>query len=308
VIPADEVLAEYTQPSLDGELLFKDPSGALVRLITSTDDPEISNPGDGSFHPADVAAVVAALESLSTSFTAPLDVTIFVLPYPRSGSLSSSATTQAIFLSPGVYPMEDGETLRALVVHELGHVIEQHFLSSDPETWNTYIALREIGDDTTYDPSGPHAYRPAEIFAEDFRVLFGDTLASANPIENPTLAPPGQVSGLYDWFVNLSKQYSLTSDVAARTESPSLRLYPNPLPSGASFTLERSAEPDGPGTAHGDLTARLHDVSGRVVAELVLAARDGARWSATLPSLSAGTYWLRPPSSSGRGIRIHVVD
>jgi len=305
VIPADEVLAQYTHPSLDGELLFDDPDGSVVRLITSTNDPQISNPGDGSFHPADANVIVETLENLPVSFIAPLFVKVFVLPYPRSGMVSSSASANAIYVSPGVYPLEDGSTLRALIVHELGHVIHHHFLSSDPSTWNTYIDIRGIGDDNVFHPSASHAFRPAEIFAEDFRSLFGDELASAPAIENPTLAAPDQVPGLDAWFINLAAHYTFTSSVAEMDRMAELRVYPNPARSGSRLTLVRSGAMETSGSADA-MAAKLYDTSGRVVAEIELRAEDAA-WTASAPALASGTYWLRPAGSNGKGIALRIL-
>lgn len=305
VIPADEVLSQYTHPSLDGELLFDDPNGSVVRLITSTSDPEISNPGDGSFHPADANAVVATLESLPPSFTAPLLVNVFVLPYPRAGMVSSSATENAIYISPGVYPLEDGETLRALIVHELGHVIHHHFLSSDPSTWNTYIDIRDIGDDNVFHPSASHAFRPAEIFAEDFRALFGDELAASPAIENPTLVAPDQVPGLNVWFTNLAAQYTWLSSVEDGDSTRDLHVYPNPVRGGSRLTMEWSGAADL--TFGGAATrAKLYDASGRATAEIEFRA-EGSSWHATVPAMPAGTYWLRPVESNGKAVAIRIL-
>ena len=307
VIPADEVLSQYTYPSLDGELLFDDPNGSVVRLITSTDDPEISNPGDGSFHPADANAVVATLASLPTSFIAPLFVKVFVLPYPRAGMVSSSASANAIYVSPGVYPMEDGATLRALIVHELGHVIHHHFLSSDPSTWNTYIDIRDIEDDNVFHSGASHAFRPAEIFAEDFRALFGDELAASPAIENPTLVAPDQVPGLNVWFTNLAAHYTWLSSVEDEELTQDLRVYPNPVRGGSRLTMEWPGVMDLAGARGDGMQAKLYDASGRVVAEIEFRAGDSSSWTATLPAMAAGTYWLRPVESNGKAVAIRIL-
>jgi hypothetical protein len=224
--------------------------------------------------------------------------------------IASSATAHAIYISPGVYPLEDGATLRAMVVHELGHVIHQHFLSSDPSTWNTYIAIREIGDDNVFHPNAAHAFRPAEIFAEDFRGLFGDEVASSTPIENPTLTAPDEVPGLEVWFTNLAAHYTFISSVEDSHEEQAVYVYPNPVRGGAELTVVWASGED---AGHGgrDFAAesemgRLYDVSGRLVEELVFHA-DGATWSATMPSLSSGTYWLRPAGVNADAVPIRVT-
>ncbi|MCA9728395.1 MAG: hypothetical protein R3E12_12045 [Candidatus Eisenbacteria bacterium] len=309
VIPADEVLSDYTHASLDGALLFEDPSGSLVPLITDIDDPQIANPGDGSFHAADAAAVVATLEALPPSFTAPVFVQIFVLPYPRSNAIASSATTHAIYLSPGVYPLEDGETLRALVVHELGHVIDKQFLTNNTTLWDEYVSLRGIDDNSKYYSGAVHADRPAEIFAEDFRVLVGDALAAAPAIENPTLIAPDQVDGLSAWFIDLSKHFTFTSSVEGQLATDVLRLYPNPMRVGRTFTVQwtGSSAPSDASFGQGTLEARVYDAAGRVAQRLSLEFRDDRTWTADVPDLAAGTYWLRPVGVAEGAIPIRIV-
>ena len=47
--------------------------------------------------------------------------------------------------------------------------------------------------------------RPHEIFAEDFRALFGGPTANySGTIENPGLVHPGAVPGLAAFFLNLT--------------------------------------------------------------------------------------------------------
>jgi hypothetical protein len=70
-------------------------------LITSTADPEISNRGDGSFHPMSVDAVVAALRAIRLD-NAAMRIRVLVLPYPRREVIDSSARDNMVLLSPGV--------------------------------------------------------------------------------------------------------------------------------------------------------------------------------------------------------------
>ena len=67
--------------------------------------------------------------------------------------------------------------------------------------------------------AAPHADRPHEIFAEDFRVLFGDALANySGSIENPALVYPRRVEGLEEFML----------DLAGVLRAPALRVTPNP--------------------------------------------------------------------------------
>ena len=66
-------------------------------------------------------------------------------------------------------------------------------------------ALRGIADLATYDASARHENRPHEIFAEDFRVLFGGALAvGSGSIENAALVSPQSVSGLREFLAGLA--------------------------------------------------------------------------------------------------------
>src|SRR5512139_1481649 len=58
---AETTLRDFCRPDSDGRLWLELPSGSRFELVTSTSDPAIANPGDGSFHPFDAAEVRAAL-------------------------------------------------------------------------------------------------------------------------------------------------------------------------------------------------------------------------------------------------------
>lgn len=293
VIPADEVLANYTMTAPDGSLLFTDAEGVTWRLVTDLDDPEITNPSAAGFFPADVDGVVAALDALPDEFLWAADCRVYVLPYPRSGAVSSSATRDAIYLSPGVQPFEDGPVLRAMVVHEFGHVVHHTLLPDASYRWAEYRTLRGIEDEGKFHASADHAYRPHEIFAEDFRVLFGDDLAAGDgSVENPELDSPQYDLDLIAFFESLP-QLGSTADVALRgATAASWRVFPNPTPLRGQLHLEwRGVGASAPSAAR----AELVDAAGRRVGELDLVSDGAGRWTAPLAGLDglrAGAYWL----------------
>src|SRR5262245_25278680 len=57
----------------DGALWLVLPNGSRHELVTSTTDPAITNPGDGSFHPFDEATILTAMAALRAPL-APLRV------------------------------------------------------------------------------------------------------------------------------------------------------------------------------------------------------------------------------------------
>jgi hypothetical protein len=257
---ADETLRDWCQRDDSGTLRLVLPGGASFELVTSVDDSAISNHGDGAFHPFEVAEVRAALATVRY----PLDgvaADVFILPYPCRSVLASAAGPGLILLSPGVYALPRSQQ-HAEFVHELGHVVQYSRLpDGDISAWDQYRALRGISDTRVYQAGAPHAERPHEIFAEDFRALFGDELAAgAGTIENATIAPPAAVPGLAEFLLDLS---GIATTVT-------LRAGPNPARGVVSFARAgaRLAALD------------VFDLAGRRLATLApQASADGVRWS-----------------------------
>ncbi|MEO5987733.1 MAG: hypothetical protein ABIU54_10380, partial [Candidatus Eisenbacteria bacterium] len=131
---------------------------------------------------------------------------IYVLPYPRRVGLESAAGPGLILLSPGVRPLS-AEHQHAELTHELGHVVQFAFMpDADAAGWEQYRSLRGIVDEIAYSAEAAHANRPHEIFAEDFRALFGDALANySGTIENNALQYPLQVAGLPRFLSDLTQ-------------------------------------------------------------------------------------------------------
>lgn len=280
IIPADEVLRDHVEVSPDGAHWFVHPGGARAKLVLTTSHPEILNPGDGSFHPADPHEVARAVESLPAALIGRLQIQIYLLPFPRSGLLSSSADDQGIYLTPGVRQYTSAQ-IHFLVGHELGHSYHRAYLpDTEPEGWDRYFELRGITDRDRFAPDAEHAFRPHELFAEDFRVLFAGALGSGDGnVENREVARPSAVPGLSRFLAGLSGN---------ATESIEWLAYPNPLRPGDRLYL-RGGELE---TAD----ARVFDASGRQVASFPLRREPYGEWSAMpeeLRELKTGAYWLR---------------
>ena len=195
---ATETLRDYCRAE-DGKLWFQIPGGRRWELVTSTNDPVISNPGDGAFHTFDEVEVRAALADVSYPIGS-VSAEVFILPFPRRESLESAAGPGLILLSPGVRALSR-EHQHSEFVHELGHVAQYALLpDTDQDRWERYMNLRGLSDDQ-HTALAPHADRPHEIWAEDFRALFGGATANANgTIENADLLHPSQVAGLDDFM------------------------------------------------------------------------------------------------------------
>ena len=244
----EATLRDYCREE-DGRLWLCLPQGARFELVTSTADPVISNPGDGSFHPFDESAVRAALNEVRFPLHG-VAAEIFLLPYPRRDGLQSAAGNGLILLSPGVMPLSASQQ-HAELVHELGHVVHYGLMPDHAvELWSRYRALRGLTDPGRYSQDAAHADRPHEIFAEDFRALFGSELANdSGTIENPNLCMPQAVSGLEAFMLHLS---------GIPVSAGRLEAYPNP--SAGAMRLRRAGGEAQP--------VDLFDVSGRRVATL----------------------------------------
>jgi hypothetical protein len=220
----EETLRDFCRLE-DGALWLVLPSGSRFELVTEAC--ELPNPGDGSFHPFDEAVVRSALEGVRYPL-GDLAAEIFLLPYPRRSGLQSAAGPGLILLSPGVTPITETQQ-HASVVHELGHVIQyQHMPDEALDLWGRYRGLRGITDEERYDADAPHRDRPHEIFAEDFRALFGGALATySGTIENPMLCHPGAVEGLEPFLASLGGSVALARGA--------IQGFPNPTRGALSF-------------------------------------------------------------------------
>ncbi len=256
---ANETLRDYC--SWNGAtLVFTVPGGDSWELVTSTSDPAITNPGDGSFHVFDVAEVRAALAGVRFPLQR-VSADVFILPYPRRAGLESAAGPGLILLSPGVRTLPVAQQ-HAEFTHELGHAVQYAFMpDADTGAWTTYRGLRGILDANAFSAVGPHGSRPHEIFAEDFRALFGDAQATAaGTIENAELAYPTGVAGLAAFVQGLASApvVTMTLTVSILTRGT------------ASFAR------GGAGAAVLD----IFDVSGRRVASLApFVNAGGCAWS-----------------------------
>jgi hypothetical protein len=187
---------------IHGQPVLRLDDGRTLPVVTDIEDPSIVNKGDGRFHPLPHRFVTEALASL-THPAMRMAVTVYLLPYPCRGVLVSSTVGTELFLSPHVLPVDRG-TAAYIVAHEMGHAFRNAFLPDGSGAWEQYRRLRGIDDAVRFNDDAGHAYRPGEIFAEDFRVLFGGPEAHfAGFVENPELPSPQRVSGLSHFLARI---------------------------------------------------------------------------------------------------------
>ncbi|MEO6463059.1 MAG: FlgD immunoglobulin-like domain containing protein, partial [Candidatus Eisenbacteria bacterium] len=290
--------------SQGGRLYLSLPGELPQELITSTEDPAVAQKGDGVFHPLDRGAVEDALRGLDFQVDR-VDAAVYVLPYPRRAGLESAASHGAILLAPGTRPVP-ATTVHAVVAHEFGHVVQRSLAPEGSPAWSEYLRLRGLGADAA---TGPHAERPVEIFAEDFRALLGSELARGDgSVENATLIAPSSLSGLDDFLRDLPERARRTALSGAFAAQRSIAAFPNPFRHAVTLSAAPALAIGG---LAGERTLQVLDVRGRVVRrQRVAVAGDGSvtwRWEGLDGSgvrLAAGSYFVNTEGEAGRATRI----
>jgi hypothetical protein len=262
-----------------GRLILRLAGGTEYQLIENILDPQIANKGDGSFHPMDPGLVIEALARVDArGERIAMDTEVYVLPLPRSGILASSACNNRIFLSPGVVEIDPSLVART-AAHELGHVFQCRFAPRESGTaWQEYLALRGIDDGAVYAEDAPRAFRPTEIFAEDFRYLFGgDEARSADGIENSELPLPDAVPGLEEYFLALLAPAKVAD--APRPEAGPLALsnYPNPFNPSTTIRVVFGGRPP---ASPREVGVTIHRADGSLVRRVDGGAVSGSEFSA----------------------------
>jgi hypothetical protein len=258
---SQEILARSTVVEA-GRLRYTSESGFVVELITDPSQVEIANPlFDGLFHPFPSELVHRALEEMEPLGGERLAVTVHLLPGLPAGIGSSFATGGEIFLAPAVAPWAP-ETAAYTLVHELGHAV-QHLQLPDRAGpgWSRYLQLRGLTDTEVHHVDAVHRDRPGEIFAEDFRALFGGPLATASgSIENPDLPLPREVAGLSEFFLEV-----LAGRWRPRPALIAVGNHPNPF---NPATVIRVRLDEGVAPQLGPVRLSVHDAQGRRVRDL----------------------------------------
>lgn len=306
VISDDSISANYLEER-DGEVVLRIDDREWT-MITDPHDPSLSSLGDGAFHPMDAALVEDALTIVSP-FSRELSGRVLILPYPRRDNVKSSCEGDLVLLSPGIQEVAP-EHVHATTIHEIGHLFQRTHAPEGSVAWEKYLDLRGLRD-PRYAETSVHRDRPREIFAEDFRFLFGGALATASgSIENPDLPLPTQVPGLREWLLEISQR-----PLPPLRENALLNgAFPNPARCGMSTEIV-FASADGassPVSSAGSSRAWVLDLSGRRVRELSGSGGtsrfvwDGKSDGAV--DVSPGVYfvrWVNHPQMPA--VRVHVL-
>jgi hypothetical protein len=260
-------VAAMTERDTEGRLVLKLEDGTSYVLVEDVSDAQIANKGDGSFHPMETAWVVEALDAIDVPGTVVrMSVDVYILPLPRSGMLASSACGRNVLLTPGVREIARS-AVACTVTHELGHVFQHCFAPMEEGSrWSEYLAIRGLKDASVYGEDAPRMNRPSEIFAEDFRWLFGGNEARASGlIENPDLALPGDVDGLADFFAALVTPVDVATAVPPGPFTLSLANYPNPFNPSTTIHVAFAGAPPAGGA---EVDVSIYRVDGSLVRNL----------------------------------------
>lgn len=262
IYPADYLVERVIATDIGAAIQLDD--SRLIPVITDIADPSIANKGDGSFHPFSTDDVLTTLRALEYRALR-MSVRIYLLPYPRRSLLVSSTSGAELFLSPHVLDI-DPHVAAYIIAHELGHAFHNRFMPDGSPAWDEYRRLRGIEGDARFNDLASHPYRPKEILAEDFRVLFGGPAAYfGGMIENTELARPEDVAGLGSFFLRLAGE-----PVVARTRIVATS-YPNPF---NPETEVRVSLPEDVAQDGARVSVRVYSVTGALVRDLY---RDRAR-------------------------------
>lgn len=306
VISDDSVSARFLEER-SGEVYLRIDDREWT-MITDPHDPSLSSLGDGAFHPMSATLVQDALAAVGP-LSAELAGRVLILPYPRRDNLKSSCEGDLVLLSPGILEVAP-EHVHATTIHEIGHLFQRTYAPEGSLAWEHYLDVRGLRD-PRYAETSMHRDRPREIFAEDFRFLFGSALATASgSIENPDLPLPSQVAGLREWLVEISRRPLPPLRATALLSGA----FPNPARRGTSTEIVFASANDMTLRSSSAASSRawVIDLSGRRVRELSSSSGsshfmwDGKSDGAA--DVSAGVYfvqWLDHPQTPA--VRVHVL-
>ncbi|MCK4537195.1 MAG: hypothetical protein KAV42_00220 [Candidatus Krumholzibacteria bacterium] len=276
--PPSYIMETMTCRDECGRLMMVLPDGSSYILVEDISDPVIVNKGDGSFHPAAIENITTALAEIDVDgVMVDLALEIFILPLPRRFVPGSTAVGNRIFISPGVYDISI-ELAAYTITHEVGHCVQNLFISgSESREWLDYLTIRDLLDETPVDGLMSHMYLPEEIFAEDFRYLFGGEASNySGTIENPYIALPDEVPELATFFVTLIAPIiaSVDADVIPEGKILSAMNYPNPF--NPVTTIKAQLDPS---VSMHEIEVNIYGVDGSLIRRLFSGDVSGGEFS-----------------------------
>ena len=213
-------------------------------------------------------------------------------------SLGSSSSGHGIFLSPGVREYGPDE-IHFVASHETGHLVQAAWMpDGDQALWARYRQMRGITDTQVYCATASHQDRPHEVFAEDFRFLFGDSRSRyTGVIENPALERPDTRPAIRQFFLALRADRAQT-----RARLTALANQPNPFVSSTmlTFTIGMASGSDAAaaaalaeGGAGVPVALEVYSADGRLVRKLLEGQQIAGEFQVQFDGRDAGGSRLR---------------
>jgi hypothetical protein len=142
----------------------------------------------------DVVEIKRALDEVSFDYKK--DFTVYVLSYQELNQSASGfavpSNVIALFGYSGLIVSTESDRI---IVHELGHLV---YFGMTLKEQNDYMRLRGLSKNATC-----YSDLPEEVFAEDFRILFGGEGARISTHNNTTLKSPTEIKGLKELIQKL---------------------------------------------------------------------------------------------------------
>lgn len=234
-VHAADALPGALVPMGEGRATWTSPQGVVIELLLDPAIADIDNPAAGeAFVPVPAALVQDAVDAIDPAVGGALRAGVYCLPGLPARVRRSFCARGEVFLAAAL-ATPSRATVAYSTVHELGHALAHRRLG--PGGLEAYGALRGL-DPARHHAHAMHRDRPAEIFAEDFRALFGGPDATASgTIENPALPLPQELPALRGFFLEVAAGRWLDPLAIERVGN-----FPNPFNPRTEIVVELRPE------------------------------------------------------------------
>lgn len=146
-------------------------------------------------------AIKKAIDYIDLEFDFDFEVHIvdYMYFYNQQLVLGTSIVDENIIILFNCLYIDMNEYYQATITHEIGHLIYHSLSKEEKEIYRKIRQIPNYWDNKT----SIYIEKPHEIFADDFRLLFGIEGAKSYPHLNQNIINVYEVKGLKDFFTNL---------------------------------------------------------------------------------------------------------